>query len=158
MTSNHRLGHVGLVMGLVLSAGLLSACSKPQPTISLLSGSTSTIVRAQPFCVLFKSPCAADLGRVAQVRASAGSRILVDVPAEVAHTGWVAAAFTTDAAGQNTPIPGAGSAPLSGTHSVRLTVPTPAGDTRTGSYQLQVSSLKPNNQRTTWLVTVALSS
>lgn len=140
--------------GLLAAAALLTGCTKPQPGITLLSGSKSTIVSAQPLCFQL-GQCAIKANRVGQITAAANSQILVDVPGSLAGKGWIVAAFTTDSTGKNTAVatPGANSAPIHGEHTVRLQVP----QATSGGYYLQVSALQPTRQLTTWLVGVQLT-
>jgi hypothetical protein len=140
------------LLGLAAVTGLLVACDKPQPTVTFFSGSKSDIVSAQPPCVL-AGTCGADEKKVAVVGAAGGSRILVDVGKDLSRAGWIVAAYTVDGAGKNTPIQGAGSEPVNGAHTVRLQVPSATS----GRYFLQVTSLRPNNQLTTWIARVQLT-
>ncbi|MBV9823291.1 MAG: DUF2771 family protein [Actinobacteria bacterium] len=143
-----------LAAGLALAAmaALLTGCSKPQPTITVLSDSKARTVRAQPACTVLGN-CQPVAGRVPQVRAAGGSQILLDVPKALADSGWIVAAFTSDGK-TNTALttPGAGSDPIRGRHTVRLQVPPATA----GSYYLQVTALRPTNQLTTWLLGVEL--
>lgn len=140
-------------LGVLAAAVLLSACDKPQPTITTFTGSKSQAVSAQPACTVLGS-CQPESSKVGQVKAAGGSQILIDVPKDLADGGWIVAAFTSDGT-KNTALttPGASSAPIRGDHTVRLQVP----EATTGSYYLQVTALKPSNQLTTWLVGVQLT-
>lgn len=145
-------------LGLITLASVLTGCSKPQPTITVLSADRARTVPAQPACVVLGS-CQPVQSRVPQVKAFGGSQILLDVPKALADRGWIVAAFTSDGK-TNTALstPGAASSPIQGRHSVRLQVP-PA---TSGSYYLQVTALakkgqQPDNQLTTWLLGVQLS-
>jgi hypothetical protein len=132
---------------------LLAGCSKPQPTITVLSDNRSRTVPAQPACTVLGS-CQPVQSRVVQVKAAGGSQILLDVPKKLADGGWIVAAFTSDGK-TNTALttPGASSSPIQGRHTVRLQVP-PA---TSGSYYLQVTALRPSNELTTWLLGVQLT-
>jgi len=139
--------------GLVTTAVLLTACNKPQPTVTMFTGNKSQAVSAQPPCTVLGS-CQSESSKVGQIKAASGSQILIDVPKALADGGWIVAAFTSDGT-KNTALttPGASSSPIKGHHTVRLQVP----DATTGSYYLQVTALKPSNQLTTWLVGVQLT-
>ncbi len=142
-------------LGVLAAATLLTACDKPSPTITVLHGDGSDQVKAQPACAVFGS-CHYTQSDVRRINAAGGSQILLDVPKNLADSGWVAAAYTTDAAGtKNTALntPGASSQPIRGKHTVTLQVP----DATTGSYLIQVTALKPSNQLTTWLIGVTLT-
>lgn len=140
-------------MGLVAAGSLLAGCSKPQPTITVLSDDRSRTVAAQPACTVLGS-CQPVQSRVPEVRAAAGSQILLDVPKQLADGGWIVAAFTSDGK-TNTALttPGASSSPIQGRHTVRLQVPAATS----GSYYLQVTALRPTKQLTTWLLGVQLT-
>ncbi|HST50299.1 DUF2771 family protein [Jatrophihabitans sp.] len=135
-----------------VTAAVLTGCSKPQPTITVLSDSKARIVKAQPACTVLGS-CQPVAGRVPQVPATGGSQILLDVPKDLADSGWIVAAFTSDGK-TNTALttPGAASQPIQGRHTVRLRVPAATS----GSYYLQVTALRPTDQLTTWLLGVEL--
>ncbi|MEO7260301.1 MAG: DUF2771 family protein [Jatrophihabitantaceae bacterium] len=147
-----RVLAAGLGLAATAATTVLAGCSKPQPSITVLSDNRSEIVRAQPACTVLGS-CQPVQSRVPQVRATAGSQIMLDVPKELADAGWIVAAFTSDGK-TNTALttPGAASQPIQGQHSVRLRVPSATA----GSYYLQVTSLRPSNQLTTWLLGVQL--
>jgi hypothetical protein len=138
-------------LGLIAISTVLTACDKPQPKVTVQSGSKSKIVAAQPACVMTKQ-CGTDQARIVHLAATPGTQMLVDVPKELADASWAVAAFTQDQTGKNTPldIPGTGT-PIKGKHALRLGVPQ-----ATGMYWLQVSSLAPTKQLTTWIVAVDL--
>jgi hypothetical protein len=139
------------VLALLITAALLSACTKPLADLTVFSGTTAKKVTAQPKCVT-RSACGLDTGKITELSAKGGSQILVDVPKKLADAGWVVTAFSTDSAGKNSPIAGAGSAQVRGDHSIRLNVPL-----STGGYYLQVYPVKPSNVLTTWLVSVKIT-
>ena len=126
---------------------LLSACDKPQPTVTVFSGSTAKAVSAQPSCLLLGT-CSPSQSRVTGLSVQPGSTVLVDVPKKLADGGWIATAFTQDSAGKNTPVTGAGT---STTTKLTARLQVPQGS---GGYFVQISALKPSNQLTTWIVRV----
>lgn len=142
-----RLKTVAAVAGLMAVPALLTACDKPQPTVTVFNGSTAKAVSAQPACLLL-STCSAKQGRVVSLSAQPGSTILIDVPKKLADAGWIASAFTQDSTGKNTAVTGAGT---STTTDLTARLQVPQG---TGGYFVQVSALKPSNQLTTWIVRV----
>jgi len=146
-------GLLGAVVAVIVP--LLVACNKPQPTVTVFTGTKSKQVSAQPVCTII-GRCQTDLAKIARINAASGSHILIDVPKNLAQAGWLVAAFTTDTAGKNTPVstPGAGTSTMHGNLSTKLTVPAASA----GSYFLQVSALKPSSQLTTWLVGVDLTN
>ena len=148
----HRPRVLAAGLPLAATAALLTGCSKPQPGITVLSDNRSKVVRAQPACTVLGS-CQPVQSRVPQVPATGGSSILLDVPKELADSGWIVAAFTSDGK-TNTALttPGAASPPIKGRHTVRLQVPAATE----GSYYLQVTALRPTSRLTTWLLGVQL--
>jgi hypothetical protein len=140
-----RLGAAAL--GLLSVPVLLTACDKPQPTVTVFNGSTAKAVSAQPSCLLLNT-CKANQGRVSNLSVAPGSTILIDVPQNLANAGWIASAFTQDSAGKNTAVTGAGSSTTTKL-TTRLLVPQGVG-----GYYVQISALKPSNQLTTWIVRV----
>jgi Protein of unknown function (DUF2771) len=140
-------------LALLITAGLLTACDKPLPTLTVFSGSTAKKVEAQPVCVTAATPCSPNSGKITELTAKSGGQILVDVPKKLASAGWLVTAFTVDTAGKSTPINGAGSSPVNGDHSVRLNVPI-----TTGGYFLEVYPIKKNDKvLSTWLVSVKIT-
>ncbi|MDQ1750057.1 MAG: hypothetical protein QOE71_1113 [Pseudonocardiales bacterium] len=142
-------GLAGL-LGLVAAGVLLTACNKPQPSITVFSGSTAQTVSAQAPCVLDKS-CTDDPHKVVDISVRPGSTLLVDVSRDLASAGWIATAYTQDSSGASTSIPGAGTAKPTQNLSARLQVPQ-----ADGAYLVRVTSVRPTNQLTTWLVRVTL--
>jgi hypothetical protein len=145
--TRRRLPTVAAVTGLLAISALLSACDKPQPTVTVYSGSTAKAVSAQPPCLLLGT-CSPNQGRVTGLSVEPGSTVLIDVPKQLADAGWIASAFTQDSTGKNTPVAGAGT-----TTTTKLTarLQVPQGS---GGYFVQISSLKPSDQLTTWIVRV----
>jgi hypothetical protein len=153
LRTRRPLRPVAAGVGLLGSAVLLTGCDKPQPSITVFSDNRSGTVAAQPACTVLGS-CQPIADRVAQIQATGGSQILLDVPKQLSDGGWIVAAYTSDGS-KNTALttPGASSPPIQSRHSVRLQVPSATS----GSYYLQVTALKPSNQLTTWLVGVRLT-
>ncbi|MDQ1736495.1 MAG: hypothetical protein QOH56_2746 [Pseudonocardiales bacterium] len=137
-------------LGLIAAGVLLTACSKPQPSITVFSGSTAKAVSAQAPCVLDKS-CTDDPHKVVDITVRPGSTLLLDVSRDLANAGWIATAYTQDSSGASTSIPGAGTAKPVQNLSARLQVPQ-----ADGAYLVRVTSVRPTNQLTTWLVRVTL--
>lgn len=137
----------------LLAVTLLSACTKPLPSITVFSGTTAKKISAQPRCAIVTNRCKINTNSIPELSAKGGSQILVDVPRKLAHAGWIVSAFTTDATGKNTPIAGAGSSAVSGQHSVRVNVPLSSG-----GYLIGVYPTSPTAPRvlTAWLVSVRI--
>lgn len=142
-----------LVALLLLLCGVLVACRKPAPSITVFGDGTSVQVGA----AFYQHPGGpvrqpvTDYAQATSITVRAGSELLVDVPRTVATNTWLVAAFTLDGKGNATPLDGAGTAQtVHGSHSTRLST-TPAG---VGSYYLQVGELRNGQQSGGWLVRV----
>lgn len=76
-----------------LCALSLSACQKPTPLVTLVSGTSSVNTGATIFCFEEQSPEAQDCRTEAQpptvLKVKVGSQVGVDVSKEVAEAGWV---------------------------------------------------------------------
>jgi len=80
------------------------------------------------------------------------SRILVDVPKEVADNHWIVTAYTVDAKGKRVTVPGADSPLLHGRHSVWLPV------TSSEDYYLQIGDFDGADRVGTWTVQVHVTA
>lgn len=142
---------VALVAGLV--AGLLTACHKPLPTITVSGDGRSVVVAAARYQFPggpLRQPVK-DVGQAPTIRVRAGSQLLVDVPRAVADNAWVVAAFTLDAASKSHPLAGAGSATaIRGRHTTHLSTLTVG----VGSYYLQIAEIRGAAQAGGWIVRV----
>jgi hypothetical protein len=136
----HRRRVGACVVGIAAAAGLLTACSKPTPELTFLSGSTVTQVSAQTYC-FDANPNHCRIGtnaKTTRLKAVSGSSIMIDVPRVVAGRTWQASAYTVEADGKPTPISDAtASSPVVHGHSTRVQVPVLTGD---ASYLLAVQS------------------
>lgn len=141
------------VAGAVAAVVLLTGCQKPAPDVTVLSGSTTTVVRAQTYCfdANIKHCRIATHGNVGSITARAGSAILVDVPRVVAAGRWNATSAVEVSSGKFQTIAGVGHASPTrhDTHSTRLTVPygvhayflvvQQAGPAQTGAWVTRVT-------------------
>jgi hypothetical protein len=139
----------GLAVAVALAGGLLSACDRPVPQITLFADRTTTRVNATTYC--FDSAHCRQNSTEASVAATAGSTILVDVPRQIANAQWLVSAYTVDSSGKKTVIDGAGSSLLHDTHTVRLLVPTSSG-----AYALSIQSFDGTTPTGIWNVVVQL--
>jgi hypothetical protein len=107
-TSRRPVRLLAGAVGVAAVVSVLSACDRPLPQISVLSG--STIVRVSPQTYYFDNPQKARVtsGTVSTISASGGRSLLVDVPKEVADQNWSVTAITLDAAGKQTDLDGTG--------------------------------------------------
>lgn len=154
-------GRAPIALGIVLLAGLLAglvaACQKPLPTITVYGEGKSVIVDAAAY-QFSGGPTRRTISDYAQaptISVPAGTVLLIDVPRTVAEDTWVVAAFRLDQAGKSTPIEGAGSLePLHDRHSTRVST-SPAG---LGDYYLQVAQLRGTTQAGGWVIKVRTKS
>jgi hypothetical protein len=143
----------GGLVAVTLGVATLSACNRPLPEVSVLSG--STVVRVQPQTYIFSGSKDARVtsGTVGSIRAVGGSQILVDVPREVASQQWSVSAISLDAQGKQTSVDsdGASSPKVTHTHTTRVLVPY-----ATGNYFLKIASAGTDDGGV-WLVQVTIT-
>jgi hypothetical protein len=143
----------GALAAAAVAAVLLSACDKPIPEITLLSGSTVSQVAATSYCFNSNQRNCHVTSAVPRITATSSSTIMVTVPRSVAESPWIVSAFRLDDQGTRTPLDGYGSpALLQDTHSTRVAVPF-----GTGEYFLSVAQIEGAEQRGTWTVRVDVS-
>jgi hypothetical protein len=138
---------------LTVFPGLLTACQKPLPTITVSGDGKSVVVDAARYQFPggpLHQPVK-DVGQAPGIRVRAGSELLVDVPRTVAANAWVVAAFTLDSAGKSHALAGAGSATaVRDRHTTHLSTAV-AG---VGSYYLQIAEIRGATQAGGWIVHV----
>lgn len=137
--------------------GLLGACDRPLPTITVYGDGRSLVVDANAY-QFAGGPVRTqhqDYAEAPTLKVAAGSELLIDVPRRVAKDTWLVAAFTLAADGTTRPLAGAGSAgPLTDQHTTRVSS-APAG---VGEYYLQVVELRGTKQAGGWTVRVRTTS
>lgn len=138
------------VAGVTLLCGVLTACERPVPDLTVLADRVVTRVSPATYC-FDSASCRTGTSTAKSVSATPGSTILVDVPRDVADGRWVVAAYTEDSSGKKTVIDGAGSTLLHNRHSVRLAVPS-----STGAYALSIQSFNGTTPNGLWNVIVQL--
>jgi hypothetical protein len=113
----------------------VTACQKPLPELTVLSGSTTTTVQPQTYC-FDPSHCHFPKSVVGEVSAQSGSTLLVDVPRAVAAQTWSVVSAVRNAKGDFKTIKGANyrANAVTNSHSTRIDVPYGVG-----SYYLIVS-------------------
>ena len=72
---------------------MLTACDKPAPNVTVLSGSTTVIVSPQTYC-LDLTHCHTPGKAVPTVHAKAGASLLIDVPRAIADHAWTVSSGT----------------------------------------------------------------
>jgi hypothetical protein len=137
-------------------SGLLAGCgTKPVPNVTLLSGSTTVVVKPQTYC-FDAGHCRVSTKGVGAIKAKAGSTVFIDVPRVVAGTDWTATSATESSSGRFQTITGAdlSSARLHGTHSTRLNVPYGVGD----QYYVIVIQQTGQVQTGSWVTQVTITN
>lgn len=141
---------LGAAAGLATAAVVLTGCEKPVPGVTILSGSTTTVVHPQTYC-FDATHCRFPKSQVGKISARRGSTLLVDVPREVAGTSWSVTSAVQKSAGTFQTISGASysSGTVHDTHSTRVQVPygvgsyylvvTQAGGSSTGSWIAEIA-------------------
>jgi hypothetical protein len=139
----------------ITTAGLLAACQKPVPKVTLQSGSTSTTVNPQTFCFDLAHCRIRTAGGVGSLKARAGSTILVDVPREVADRTWSAVSAQIQPDGKFKTLSGAefSSGRQHHTHAARVGVPFGSGST----YYLVVIAESSGKQTGTWVSKITIT-
>ena len=143
---------ITVAVGIAVLTGLLTACERPVPELTVLANRVVTRVNPATYCFDSHS-CRTGSASAKTVSATPGSTLLIDVPREVADGQWVVAAYTEDSGGKKTVIDGAGSTLLHDRHSVRLAVPS-----STGAYALSIQSFDGTTPTGLWNVVVELGS
>lgn len=141
---------------LASTATLLAACQKPTPEVTLLSGDTTVTVKPQTYCFDVTHCRVSNSGNVADIKARAGSQILVDVPRTVALKEWLVTSATRQSDGTFQSIQGAGvsSGTVKDTHTVKVTVPYPAGG---NDYFLIIQQKSGDKASGTWVGRVTIT-
>ncbi|WP_375480768.1 DUF2771 family protein [uncultured Jatrophihabitans sp.] len=141
------------VLGLVAVLPCLLAlggCDKPVPGVTVLSGSTSTVIPPQKYCFDSGARACRVSEKIRTINARSSSTLLIDVPRAVANSHWLVTAFRRDKNGKSTPLDGFGSPDLiHGRHSTQVSVPYGTGD-----YFLSVAELAGGSQQGAWVARV----
>lgn len=142
---------------IVASGGVLVACQKPLPTITVYGDGKSVIVDAAAY-QFSGGPThrqISDFEQAPTITVQAGSQLLIDVPKTVAQHTWVVAAFSLDSSGASTAIEGAGTpVPLHDQYTARVST-APIG---VGQYYLQVAEIRGITQVGGWVIKVRTES
>ena len=142
-------------LGVAAIATVVTACDKPTPKVTFLSGSTTTVVTAQTYCFDTQHCRVSSSTPVKSVRVTPGTSVLVDVPRQVASQTWsvVAATQGNDGTFSQLQVDGASSGSITHSHSTRVAVPY-----ATGQYYLIVRQQSGGKDTATWLAKVSLSN
>jgi hypothetical protein len=136
-----------------IAAGtVLTACQKPVPDVTVLSGSETTVVHPQSYCFDAKH-CRFPKSEVGGVSAQAGSTLLVDVPRAVAYAFWSVTSATQLGDGTFQTIKGQAysSGAVHNSHSTRVAVPYGVG-----TYYLVVTQLSTSGNGS-WVAEVTIT-
>jgi hypothetical protein len=145
---------VVLLFGLGAAVTVLAGCDKPVADVTVLSGSTTTVLQPSRYCFDAAATQCRTASAVGTVRAQSNGTLFVDVPRAVANTSWLVTAYRRNAQGKATPLAGYGSpSVITNRHSTRL--PVPYGN---GTYYLSVVQLKGARQVGQWTATVEVTS
>jgi hypothetical protein len=142
-------------LGAAALASVLSACDKPTPNVTFLSDNTVSVVSPQTYCFdTNPDHCRFSTSKeIRVIHARGGSRILVDVPRQVATQSWTVTA-ATQSKNTFTALGVAGdSATVSTGHTAKVTVPFGQGNT----YYLIVKQAA-DGKTGAWLVEVDITS
>lgn len=144
-----------LVLLAAAAIGLLAACDKPVPQITLQSGATSTTVPPQTYCFDLAHCRVSVKDNVGALHARAGGSILVDVPRDLADRDWSAVSARI-VNGAVHPLKGSGlsSGNRHNSHTARLVVPYGAGS----SYFVVVFTEAGGRQTGTWVSRITITS
>jgi hypothetical protein len=144
---------VSLAVGVAAAAALLTACDKPVPEVTVLSGSTTTQLQPSRYCFDAAATKCRTSDAAGTVHARSNGTLFVDVPRTVANSHWLVTAYRRNAQGKTTPLDGYGSpSVISDRHSTSL--PVPFGE---GTYYISVVQLSGTKQVGQWTATVAVS-
>jgi len=105
----------------------LSACDKPLPKVTVLSGSTTVVVGPQSYC-FDASHCHFPKSKETVVHARAGTTLLVDVPRQIADHAWQVSSGTLSGNTLKTFVgDNYSTGTIKNTHSARVDVPYGVG-------------------------------
>jgi len=128
----------------VAAITMLTACDKPLPKVTVLSGSTTVVLEPQTYC-FDASHCHQPGAKIAVVDAAAGSTLLVDVPREIADHAWSVSSGTFTKGLLKTFVgDNYSTGAIKNTHSARVEVPFGVG-----SYTLAIQT-----NQATWVAQV----
>jgi hypothetical protein len=115
--------------GLGAAALALTACQKPLPQLTVLSGATTIRVAPQTYC-FSALHCHFPRSAVGSIHAPAGSSLVVDVPRPVAAGPWSVVSAVQNKKGQFQTIKGANyqSGTQRNSHTARVDVPYGVGN------------------------------
>jgi hypothetical protein len=83
----------GVLLAVLAAATVLTACQKPAPNVSVLSGSTFRTVSPSTYCFA-ATTCRPGPLDLPEVSAAPDSKVLVDVPRQVMSRGWAVLALS----------------------------------------------------------------
>ena len=143
-----------VVLAAVLAGtGLLAACDKPIPEVTLQSGSTSTTVAAQTYCFDQQHCKIRTSGGIGALHVRPDSTILVDVPQSVANHAW--AALSGQPAENGTfrtfSATGVNSGLRRNNHVARIHVPDGVS-----SYYLEIIESRGGRQTANWVARITV--
>jgi hypothetical protein len=136
------------VTGALAAAGVLAACDKPVPLVTVERGAFSTTITPSTYCFDAKHCRPSTKIDLPVVNARADDKVLVDVPKALADKGWAVAALSLDGAKAL-----GGSGAIEHRHSYRIAASANNGE----PFIVQVTQLregKPDGSKWSFLVKI----
>jgi hypothetical protein len=136
-------------VGAVALTGLLTACQKPTPEVTVLGGGKVVTISPSRYCFT-ASQCRAGKLDLPTFTVGADDKVMIDVPREVEHRGWQVQALSLE---DVTKVLGSSGA-IHGSHSYRVA----SGAADGSPFIVQVNELsqgKPNGGAWSFVVKVS---
>ena len=145
----HPIGKIVTVAAAIAATVTLTACDRPLPKITVLSGSTTVVLGPQTYC-FDATHCHHAKGNVPTIHAVAGATLLIDVPRDVASHSWSVSSGTFVSADSFQSFQGENysSGTVKNSHSARVDVPYGVG-----TYAIAVQT----NGLSAWVANVSVS-
>lgn len=119
-------------VAVVAAVGLLAACDKPAPKITVLGGGKVVTIAPSTYCFDASHCRVASKLDIPALTVAADAKVMVDVPRSVSHRGWQAKALSLDG---KTVLGSSGT--ISNSHSYKVPSGVAGGD----AFIVQVTEL-----------------
>lgn len=146
-----RRARAAVAAAVVAAAGVLAACDKPAPKVTVLGGGKVVTISPSTYCFDPTHCRPSNALDLPTLTVPADQKVLIDVPRAVEHRGWVAQALSLD----GTRLLG-GSGPIQNSHTYRV----PSGVANGSAFIVQVDELsngQPDGSKWSFLVKVSLT-
>jgi hypothetical protein len=120
-------------LAVVAAVGLLSACDRPTPKITVLGGGKVVTITPSTYCFDAAHCRSASTPDIPALTVAADAKVMIDVPRSVAHNGWQAKALSLDG---KTVLGSSGT--ISDSHSYKV----PSGVAGGNAFIVQVNELR----------------